>query len=332
MDRVSFYLKESFEKNHLSNFGPAYQLLVEKLKEFLQLDSSKDLLLTTSGHTALMAAYGAFNLGCITLPSYTFKSTENAATLQGIAIQHLEPNEKTGCIDRVPLGFFEMKKAGYVAVCALSTIPDLKSLHYAIGPSINKPKLIIDGAASFGTPDIYNQGDAFCLSFHATKTMPIGECGALIASKEVIAKAKQFINFGFDKDRNPVMPGMNAKVSDYTCAIGLALLEKMPEAIQKRNQFRDIYLKELSSMIPKSYHDNTTYQAMPIFAWNDFTHAKRIRAKLKEANIEFLQYYRPLITTHPTTDMLYQTNICLPCHQDLTSEEVEFICKKVKSA
>ncbi len=328
MDRVTFYLKESFEKKHLSNFGPAYQLLVAKLKEYLRLDATKDILLTSSGHTALMAAYRAFDLTNIYMPAYTFKSTQSAASIQGIYANLVDVNENTGCIDWLP-AYPANQPNGIVAVAALSTIPDMDGLT-AKAKKLGA-KLIIDGAATFGTHNIYNYGDAFCLSMHATKTFPIGECGALIADKRTIEVAKRFINFGFNEERIPIMTGMNAKISEYTCAIGLAVLEKMPAAIQARHAVASIYHSELGNLIPQSsMGSDTVYQAMPLFFKFDFEKAKKVRAKLKEAGVEILQYYRPL-DYQKNTEMLYLCNVCLPCHQDLTPEEVTFICKIVKS-
>lgn len=327
MDRVAFYLKESFEKKHLSNFGPAYQLLVSRLKEYLQLDDSKDILLTSSGHTALMAAYKALDLTNLFIPSYTFKSTEVAATIQGIYRCLVDVNPDTGCLDTLP-SYPANPPDGIVAVCALSTIPDLDALE-AKAKKMNA-KLIIDGAATFGTPSIYNKGDVFCLSMHATKTFPIGECGAIIADKKTIEIAKRYINFGFNAERIPTMTGMNAKISEYTCAIGLALFDKMPDAIEARLTNSNIYHDELGDLIPKSSNPYTVYQALPLSFKYDHDKAKRVRAKLKEAGIEFLQYYRPLDYAR-NTEMLYLCNVCLPCHQDLTPEEVRQICKIVKS-
>lgn len=327
MDRVSFYLKESFEKKHLSNFGPAYQLLCEKLKEFLGLDSSKDILLCTSGHTALMAAYQAFDCTTLYVPAYTFKSTESAASLQGMHPLKIDVNPDTGCMHDLP-SYPNSRPTAVVPVCALSTIPDfdyIKKQASRIGA-----KVIIDGAATFGTHNIYNQGDAFCLSFHATKTFPIGECGALISDKRTIEKAKQYINFGFDAERIPKFTGMNAKISEYTAAIGLALLEKMPDAIQKRHKNRDLYVSELGDLIPQSTSgSDTVYQTLPIFFKFDHEKAKKVRTKLKEANVEILQYYRPLEYL-ANTQMLYLTNICLPVHQDLTTEEIKHICQIIR--
>jgi dTDP-4-amino-4,6-dideoxygalactose transaminase len=324
MDRVAHYLKESFETKHLSNFGPANKLLCQKLTEFLELDSDREIILTSSGHTALMAAYNALGIRNLVVPTYTFKSTESAATLQGIPVLHAEPDLRTGCLVKIPQHVRAGDQTdGVVYVAALSTIPNFDFMPR------NNP-VIIDGAATFGTQGIYNLGDAFCLSFHATKTFPIGECGAVIAKKNTIEKVKQFINFGFNAERIPVRAGINAKISEYTAAIGLAVLEKMPTAIERRCQIRDIYQRELGDLIPISYFP-AVYQTLPIFFSDDFMRARNCRAKLKEASIEILQYYRPLVSAAPIADMLFQTNICLPAHQDLTDEEIKYICKIIKS-
>ncbi len=327
MDRVAFYLKESFEKKHLSNFGPAYQLLVSRLREYLQLEDNKDILLTSSGHTALMAAYKALDLTNIFMPSYTFKSTEAAATLQGMYCQLVDVDVKTGCLNQLP-NYPNNTPDGIVAVCALSTIPDLEELE-AKAKKLNA-KLVIDGAATFGTPGIYNKGDAFCLSFHATKTFPIGECGALIADKQIIEIAKRYINFGFNSERIPTMQGMNAKVSEYTCAIGLALLEKISTAIEARLTNSNIYHDELGDLIPKSNSPYTVYQALPLSFSFDHVKAKLVRSALAAKGIEFLQYYRPL-NYSKNSEMLFNCNVCLPCHQDLTIDDIKMICKVVKS-
>jgi dTDP-4-amino-4,6-dideoxygalactose transaminase len=279
-----------------------------------------------------MAAYRALDLTNIFIPAYTFKSTEVAATIQGMYRSLVDVDHLTGCLDKIP-NYPNNPPDGIVAVCALSTIPNLDELEET-AKRINA-KLVIDGAATFGTPGIYNYGDAFCLSMHATKTFSIGECGALIADHKTIEKAKQFINFGFNDQRIPQMVGMNAKISEYTAAIGLAVFEKLPEAVKARKKNLEIYDTELGHdnnhyIPPSMMAHETIYQALPMHFTFDHERAKRVRAKLTEAKVEILQYYRPL-DYQKNTEMLYLCNVCLPIHQDLTEEEIRFICNIIKS-
>jgi dTDP-4-amino-4,6-dideoxygalactose transaminase len=194
-------------------------MAVDKLRKYFLLDDGRKVTLTSSGHTALMAAYAAVGAKNVLMPAYTFESTRAAATLQGINVILVDSEVNNPCltVDKIK----EISLSSYdtvVVVCPLSIIPDLKSISDFCRE--NNKKLIVDGAATFGTTNdnsIFNYGDVFCMSFHATKTLSVGECGCTMANEELSDKIKKYITFGFDDSRTPVMVGMNAKVSDSTC-------------------------------------------------------------------------------------------------------------------
>jgi dTDP-4-amino-4,6-dideoxygalactose transaminase len=81
---VESYLKDSIALKHLSNFGPATNLLSERLSQYLSLNETKDIVILSSGHTALMAAYSILNIKKPLIPAYTFYSTYCSATILGI--------------------------------------------------------------------------------------------------------------------------------------------------------------------------------------------------------------------------------------------------------
>jgi dTDP-4-amino-4,6-dideoxygalactose transaminase len=137
-----------------------------------------------------------------------------------------------------------------VVVCPLSIIPDLKSISDFCRE--NNKKLIVDGAATFGTTNdnsIFNYGDVFCMSFHATKTLSVGECGCTMANEELSDKIKKYITFGFDDSRTPVMVGMNAKVSEYTCAVLLDLLSTIDSVLMVKGANSYYYNKRLKEKV-----------------------------------------------------------------------------------
>lgn len=321
MNLVHEYLKPSFKAGYLSNFGQAYHKLCERLHSYLNISNDKEIVLVSSGHMALQAAYYVFGVKTPAITDYTFRSTLIASF------------EYPCVIDCDENGFLDLNKIdaycdAAILVCPLSRIPDLK--YYEDEVKKVHRTLIIDGAATFGTPNIYNYGDCFCLSFHATKTFPIGECGAIICSKDIARKIKQYINFGFDEHKNPVMNGTNGKVSEYTCAIGLALLDqiKMDDGpIQKRIRNAKIYSERLTNFTLPTFSEQTIYQTFPIYT-NSKEQADKVRQTLKKNDIEYLQYYKPL-TYLENSNTLYETNICLPCHQDVSEEQIEHICDLV---
>jgi dTDP-4-amino-4,6-dideoxygalactose transaminase len=153
----------------------------------------------------------------------------------------------------------------------------------------------------------------------------------VVCSNELATKIRQFINFGFDAQRNPVMSGTNAKVSEYTCAVGLALLDQIEQEQHLSNRLRNarIYESALGQFVLPSYAPDTVYQTFPIYA-SDAGMAERIRAKLKDSQVEFLQYYKPLAAL-PNAKRLYEANLCLPCHQNVTEEQVRSVCDLIRS-
>ena len=325
--KVKAYMMNSFRTGQVSNFGPTYDKFVTRLKEFLDLSPDKEIVLTSSGHTALMAAYAVIGSMKFVIPSYTFESTRAAASLQKIPYEIVDVDLNSGCLTPECLEdlVHPFDTRTVVAVTALSTIPNLEALSNHCEK--HNRTLIIDGAPSFGTSGIYNYGDVFCLSFHATKTLGIGEGGAVICSKESAEKIKRFINFGFDSEKNVSFSGMNAKISEYSCAIGLALLEDISKAINKRLFNASLYKEFLQSRCPKNFVRSTVYQSFPIYL-EDSLQTQRVLQALKKNKIEAFRYYRPL-TEHKNSVSLYERNICLPVHQDLTEQDIGRICKVV---
>lgn len=320
---IEKYIRPSFNSGYLSNFGQAYNVFCERLHCFLKLDDDKEIVIVSSGHTALQAAYYVLGTKRPAVTDYTFRSTLCASFDDPVVVDC----DKQGFLD---IDGINDECDGVALVCPISRIPDIKK-YEEICRKRNIP-LVIDGAATFGTPDIYNHGDCFCLSFHATKTFPIGEGGAVVCSKEVAKKIKQYINFGFDEHKNPIMHGTNAKVSEYTCAIGLAILDEIEKdngPLDKRLRNSRIYNKRLSEFVLPTFSSKTIYQTFPIYV-NNKDMAKKIRDKLRENDIEFLQYYKPL-TYLSNARTLYENNICLPCHQDISEEQINQICDIILS-
>ena len=319
---VEKYLKDDFETAQLSNFGPCYERLCDELSVFLNLPAGKRIVLTSSGHTALMAAYNMFlnkTYTFIRMPSYTFPSTWQAIPYR---LEYRE-YENIYSLDSIDL------YGNILSIVApLSIIPDFEVIERTFGMMA---PIIIDGAATFGTKDIYGYGNYYCLSFHATKTFPLGEGGAVICSKCDEEEIRQYINFGMNNKKEIFDTGINGKISEYTCAIGLSILPKMNEVINRRLENAAIYKRRLGSLVPKSWVDDTIYQTFPIF-FPSTRKAEQARKLLTNNNIQHLQYYKPhqQVWTQYAQD-LYDRNICLPVHQNVKPQDIDFICDLVLS-
>lgn len=316
--RVRTYLRKSEKANRMSNFGPLYHILVERLRVYLQLNDNKGVVLTSSGHTALMAAYGVLGTKKAVVSNYTFKSTRSAALIQNIKVKVID--HTWPCLHPVDVQELKDDYDTLVVTCALSIIPDLGGLQ-GFCKSNNK-KLIVDGAATFGTGksfgghSLYNYGDAFCLSFHATKSFPVGEMGVLIVDDDYVGDAKDYINFG----------KLNAKVSEYQCAIALSLLDEIGNDISRRREILSRYESRIFEPMffsaPGS--DTVVYSFLPIYLSSP-QEARLIGTLLADNKIEYMRYYKPLVPGK-NAQTLYDKNICLPCHPKLTNGDVDRIC------
>ena len=316
------YMKEllnthSFKKQ-VSNFGPLYFLLKEKLIEYFNLDSSKSVVITSSGHTALMAALASVNAKHVLVPSYTFASTLQAATLQGINYTIVDVELDTGIPSLETIASHKDAFDTLLLVCPLSCVnPNLAD--YEEWCEKNNKKLVIDGAATFGTPGEHlRYGDAYCMSFHATKSLPVGEGGCVICPKGKEKDIMQYINFGTGKDKRILSSGLNAKVSEYTCAIALALLARIGIHMVLRKINSDMFQYNLKYPTLLSIEENI-YASYPIYLPSKEEALEKIQI-LKQNNIEVIQYYVPLEKTKNAVS-LYERSVCLPCHSYVSAND-----------
>jgi dTDP-4-amino-4,6-dideoxygalactose transaminase len=87
--------------------------------------------------------------------------------------------------------------------------------------------VVIDAAASFDS--VSAAPIPTMVSLHATKSLGIGE-GGFIASEDAgfIDRFRALTSFGFMGDREARFAANNAKLSEYTCAVGMAALDQWP--------------------------------------------------------------------------------------------------------
>lgn len=328
LTRLPALLEETRQKQ-LSNGGPLYKLFNEKMGQFLKTAEDQVVTLTSSGHTALMAAYHVSGCKRLLMPSYTFESTRLAASSQGINAIPVDVDAMTLCLEVSTIEHIDPETYdAVVAVCALSSIPNLEKLRSFCDK--HGKKLIVDAAAAFGTPDIVRYGHFTCYSFHATKSFPLGEGGCVISSAQDRSAIWRFINFGLDANRVPSGYGINGKVSDYTAGIGILLLEDIPKHIAARKdnalRYRAAFGDDYCAHSWKG--DNTVFQCFPL-SFSEHT-AKLVREALIKKGVDCKQYYVP-ISKHENANALFAGNVSIPCHSSLTTIEVEEIIDIVSS-
>lgn len=196
-----------------TNYGPLVRKFEAELASHFALTPANVVTVTN----ATLAIQGAIQTspdyltGRWIVPSWTFAATPLAALQSGVDIF-----------------FGDVDINGYLR----SEYCDEK--HIEVLPFGAPPRFlnsnttrIIDAAASFdalqGLGLKEQSGAGYIVSLHATKLLPAGE-GAVFVSKDSdwVTRVRNWANFGFESGRNAISIGTNAKMSEYSAAVGLA--------------------------------------------------------------------------------------------------------------
>ena len=342
-------IKEIWDNNWLTNYGPIERELQSKLKEFLNVDN---LELFVNGHTSLEVAIKALDLSgeVITTP-FTFASTTQAIINNGLTpvfadvdeeYYNLNPDniedlitDKTSAI--IPVHVFGNP-------CEVHEIERIAEKHGL--------KVIYDAAHAFGVnidgKSLASFGDISMLSFHATKVFNTVEGGALIYDDpDLEYRFKALKNFGITPDNEEVKYlGVNAKMNEFEAAMGLVNLNHVEDAIARRKMIYEKYLECLEPLEkdgrvkvlrPK---ENVDYNYSYFTAkFNSVEEKNHLFESLPEYNVYAKRYFYPPCNEFPAYDFerntpvaknVSDTILSLPLYLDLSLTDVEKICKIIE--
>jgi dTDP-4-amino-4,6-dideoxygalactose transaminase len=171
-------------------------------------------------------------------PSNTFMATPLAAIRSGASVQFVDCNREDLCMsfasfeataeEHKPKAAFLVHVGGHIAFdseriadyCAANGIFLIEDCAHAHGASWNDQK-----PGTFGDVGVY--------SMYATKTISTGEGGVLVSRRpDVVEHARAFRNYG--KPSYEVQ-GLNFRMSEFTAALGLVQIERLPEIVAWKN-------------------------------------------------------------------------------------------------
>ena len=214
-------------------------------------------VLTSSATTGLQLACSAScqsDRRWVLVPSFTFPAGPMAIRWCGYEPFFIDVDIDSWQMD--PTGTAAVLRRGARDVAAILLTPTFGVVNNAIGvwealaEHYGVP-LLIDMAAGFGSTYLTGEpagarGACEVFSFHATKTLAVGEGGAVVSrDHDLIERIHRARNFGFDASRRIGGLGMNAKLAELPCAIGLRQLATLPRRLAHRRALYDIYVDEL---------------------------------------------------------------------------------------
>lgn len=241
-DEILPYLQRIDSAAWYSNFGPLYDEMVLRLSEYFGV-SSQNLCLIANATIGLQAVAELIEVDTKTLfevPSFTFAASPCALSSAKRQYKFIDVDRQMRCVPS--------DQAGVV----MEVLPFGDTIRVTDWMS-RLQFLIIDAAASFDSLKNFapsfspNVDYAVVVSLHATKLLGAGEGGVIISSdKSLINKIKQWQNFGFESSsgsrRISIMKGTNAKMSEYSCAIALASLDRWNKTREHYAEIQEIAL------------------------------------------------------------------------------------------
>jgi UDP-4-amino-4,6-dideoxy-N-acetyl-beta-L-altrosamine transaminase len=335
-------------------------------------------VVTSSGTTALAAAYFAAGVGAgdevITTP-LTFSATANAAVQLGARIVfadidpttlNLSPEETERKLSARTRAIAAVDYAGEPA-----DLRRLRRLAHARGALLVQDAAHALGATLDGEP-IAQLADLTTLSFHPVKHITTGEGGALLTDDARLAeRARRFRGHGIVREAAVLAPtlapnstegpwfydlpeiGINARLSDIQCALGLSQLGKLERFLARRRALARRYFERLSGderlfLPPARSVDQHAWHIFPIrLAGGALRVAERRRRtfeRLRAAGIGVQVHYvpvnalaayralghRPEETPHAWD--AYHRLITLPLHAELSDAEQDRVLAALEEA
>lgn len=217
-------------------------------------------------------------------------------------------------------------------------------------PPIDLPVIYDCAHAAGGRFDA--AGKICCWSFHAVKNLATGDGGMLTLDDEALyQKALRLRWLGIDKstwnrsgverkywwEYNIDQTGYKYHMNDITSALGIVQLEKLDEMQARRHALVKQYLDELAGVL-----DLELPAYDPDSSWHMFAirtpHRNELSLHLQAMEISTGVHYKPihlypLYHKHglPVAEREWLKLLTLPLFPDLTSDQVSFIAREVKT-
>jgi dTDP-4-amino-4,6-dideoxygalactose transaminase len=335
------YLQGIWDRAWVTNNGQLVLELEQKLKEYLDI---KNLWFTTNGTIPIQIALKALNITkeVITTP-FSYVATSNAILWENCQPVFVDINKNDFCINAnlieaaiTPNTEAILATHVYGFPCDVEKIEEIAAKHQL--------KVIYDAAHAFGVTfkgkSLLNFGDISTCSFHATKVFHTVEGGAIVIKDDKLAEEIYWKRqFGHKGDEYKYI-GINGKNSEMHAAMGLCILPKVKEIINKR--------KELSQEYNKLLHWDTLYKPASnyeieynfayypvVFETEQMMH--QVIDQLGKNNIIPRRYFYPSLNmlefskgnSCPISESISMRVLSLPLYYDLPIEKIRQICEIV---
>jgi dTDP-4-amino-4,6-dideoxygalactose transaminase len=342
--------EQALDRRWLSNDGEIVRAFESRLQELLGVAHVIAVSNATIGLELALRAHLGGRTGEVIVPSYTFIATAHVPTWCGCQVVFADVDRHTHqltaasvarCLTDQTVAIMPVHLWG-----ACQATPELEALaaHHGL-------PLLIDAAHAFHTEldgrKVGHFGQAEVFSFHATKFINSGEGGAITTNDDALAHQLRLMrNFGFAGYDKVVSLGTNAKMNEFSAAMGLTCLESLDQIVARNQanwQAYDAQLARLPGLQLYRYDPATqpNYQYVIVEVDEQQTGLSRdeLVAVLQAENVMVRKYFypgahrmEPYLTLQPQagqnllhTEHLAHTVLALPTGTAVGETEITLI-------
>lgn len=200
--------------------------------------------------------------------------------------------------------------------------------------------------AAIGEKKVGSFGDAAAFSFYPTKNLgAIGDAGAVVCQSPVIeSRLRALRQYGWRDRYVSEDVGTNSRLDELQAAILRVKLRHLDQRNRTRRTIAERYRGALASTgaVPPPTIPGTTH-AMHLFVLES-EQRERLATYLSEVGIATARHYPVPVHRQPAyvgritgadrlpvTEALYQRILTIPCHPELTDEQVQRVCDRLQT-
>jgi perosamine synthetase len=334
----------------------------KKEKEFRQKIcdqfGSKYVVACNNGTSALKAALTTLGVGygdeVVTTP-FTFIATNTSILEVGAIPVFADIVYDTLNIDPKSIREKITEKTKAIIVVHYGGLPCEMDEIREIGKEFNLP-IIEDSCHAMGSKykgvNIGAKGDIITFSFQVVKIVTCGDGGIICTpNPEYYKKLKETVWYGVDRETkiaDPLDPlpnditslGFKMNMNDITATIGCVAMDHLSEQLLKRKYIGERYRKELNELkklklIKFPDYVEPNYQIFPVHIQDrekfaNFMFSKGIQVNVNNRRNDKYTIFGGIQEYLVNTAKCDEDVILLPCHGDLSNEDVSNIINTIK--
>jgi perosamine synthetase len=347
------YVLDCIDSNWISSLGKYIGAFEERFADFCGVDHA---IAVNNGTTALHVALVALGVGPgdeVIVPTVTYIATANAVRYCGatpvfadatVGSMNLDPAHVSKLIGPRTKGIIPVHLYGHPA-----DMVQIKAIAAKHGLWVLEDAAEAHGARVLGRR-VGGLSDCATFSFFGNKIVTTGEGGMVTTSDgELAQRLRLYRGQGVDPDRRYWFPvvGFNYRMTNIQAALGLAQMERIDHAIERRAELADWYTDALSGIteslvlpVDADWASSVCWLYTVYLRDGDRARRDSVMAMLDSDGIETRPVFYPMHTlppyhedrSYPVADLWSQRGLNLPTHLELTRSDIKRVAQSLARA